>query len=152
MGGDVVADRTVAGLGFDRTGGGFAARGGCNCTDPAERVPRRAGQRGDGTAVGAALIHAAAAFDAGPACTERTVDVSGDGVNRQGIAPRIVLDSLYDGITVNALVIHEPVDDPMLDRQYGGDTPLLTWFNEMVLHGPGKSPSGPTDMRITRMR
>jgi hypothetical protein len=41
----------------------------------------------NGTAVGAALVHAAAAFEAGPDCGQRTVDVSGDGVSDQGSSP-----------------------------------------------------------------
>lgn len=104
---------------------------------PSRQSGLDARQRGDGTAVGSALLHAAAALDAGPDCAARTVDVSGDGVNSQGIAPSVVLEALYDGITVNALVIHETIQDPMLDRSLGGATPLVTWFNDTVLHGPG---------------
>lgn len=98
---------------------------------------RPTGLVADGTAVGSALVHAAAALEAGPACPERTVDVSGDGTNSQGIEPRVVIETLYDGITVNALVIEEPFEDPMLDRRHGGDIPLVAWFSRSVLHGPG---------------
>lgn len=97
---------------------------------PAERAA-------DGTAVGAALVHAAAALAAGPDCRERTVDVSGDGVNSQGVEPATVIEHLYDGVTVNALVIDEPFDDPMLEMRHGGDQPLAAWFMGAVVHGPG---------------
>jgi hypothetical protein len=98
---------------------------------------RSSGLVQDGTAVGSALVHAAAALESGPGCLARTVDVSGDGVNSQGIDPAFVIESLYDGITVNALVIIESYDDPMLDRRYGGDALLATWFSDAVLNGPG---------------
>jgi hypothetical protein len=98
---------------------------------------RSSGLVQDGTAVGSALVHAAAALESGPGCLARTVDVSGDGVNSQGIDPAFVIESLYDGITVNALVIMESYDDPMLDRRYGGDALLATWFSDAVLNGPG---------------
>jgi hypothetical protein len=91
----------------------------------------------DGTAVGAALVHAAAAFASGPDCLARTVDVSGDGRNSQGVEPGIVIDALYDGITVNALIIDSPLEDPMLEIQQGGDQQLASWFEQSVVHGPG---------------
>ncbi|EYD76531.1 identified by similarity to GB.1 [Rubellimicrobium mesophilum DSM 19309] len=98
---------------------------------------RATGAVADGTAVGAALLHAAAALEAGPDCPGRTVDVAGDGVSDQGLEPSDVIGSLYDGITVNALVVEESYDDPMLDRRLGGDTGIAAWFSHVVLHGPG---------------
>ena len=91
----------------------------------------------DGTAVGSALLHAAAMFALGPDCDARTVDVSGDGVNSQGIEPAAVIAQYYDQITVNALIIDRPFDDPMLEIQYGGDLELADWFATDVVHGPG---------------
>ena len=75
----------------------------------------------EGTAVGSALLHAAALLALGPDCAARTVDISGDGVNSEGIEPRSVIATHYDGITVNALIIDKPIDDPMLEIRYGGE-------------------------------
>lgn len=91
----------------------------------------------NGTAVGSALLHAAAMLALGPVCEARTVDVSGDGVNSEGMEPRDVIATHYDGITVNALIIDRPFDDPMLQIQYGGDLELADWFETDVVHGPG---------------
>ena len=98
---------------------------------------RAADSSKDGTAVGSALVHAALALSSGPQCLARTVDVSGDGVNSQGIEPRTVIDTLYDGITVNALIIDRPIEDPMLELRQGGDQQLAAWFEHAVVHGPG---------------
>lgn len=91
----------------------------------------------DGTAVGSALLHAAAMLALGPDCDARTVDVSGDGVNSEGMEPRTVIATHYDQITVNALIIDRPFDDPMLEIRYGGEQELADWFESDVVHGPG---------------
>ena len=90
-----------------------------------------------GTAVGSALLHAAAMLDLGPKCDARTVDISGDGVNSEGLEPNVVIARYYDGITVNALIIDRPFDDPMLEIRYGGEQELADWFETDVVHGPG---------------
>lgn len=92
----------------------------------------------DGTALGAALIHASEAFAAGPDCRERIVDVSGDGVSNLGPEPEAVYRSYpFDGVTVNALVIDTPEEDPFLAARMGYDGELVKWFTSAVLHGPG---------------
>ena len=82
----------------------------------------------DFTAIGAALEYAGAALEEAPACRARTVDVSGDGQINDGPRPAAVYeDALWDGITVNALVI-------------GGAEPgesLGDWFEAHVVRGPG---------------
>lgn len=95
-----------------------------------------AGSAGE-TALGSALVHAAAAFSAGPDCAARTVDVSGDGINSEGVSPEAVIDALYAGITVNALIIDRPIADPMLELRDGGALPIADWFQRAVVHGPG---------------
>lgn len=97
---------------------------------------RAGGLAGDGTAVGAALVHAAAALASAPDCQARTIDVSGDGVSSDGIEPRTVIDGLLGGVTVNALVIDRPLIDPFLEIMQGGDRRLVDWFDEVVVHGP----------------
>ncbi len=80
------------------------------------------------TAVGAALGHAASRLRDGPDCRARTVDVAGDGQINDGPRPAAVYeDALWDGVTVNALVI-------------GGAEPgksLGDWFEAHVVRGPG---------------
>ena len=47
-------------------------------------------------------------------CERRVIDVSGDGVNNEGRAPRAVADSLQAlGYTVNGLVIRGDTPDPV---------------------------------------
>lgn len=47
-----------------------------------------------------------------PPCAARTVDVSGDGENNQGLGPADIYGgSLLDGATVNALIIDRPPCD-----------------------------------------
>jgi hypothetical protein len=82
-----------------------------------------------GTALGAALGHAAAAFAAGPECRARTIDVSGDGIGNEGPEPRAAYRAhpLLGEVTVNALVI-------------GGEragSQLVAWFAEEVIRGEG---------------
>jgi hypothetical protein len=87
------------------------------------------------TAVGSALAYAATALKGAPSCWARTVDISGDGANNQGIRPQIIYGGhLFDGVTVNALVIG--------GAQLKNDGPedeaeLVAWFEAEVLHGPG---------------
>jgi hypothetical protein len=81
-----------------------------------------------GTALGAALGHAWSVLGEAPACRARTVDVSGDGINNEGIRPGHAYASLpFQGVTVNALVIGGEKEDSQ----------LVAWFRREVLHGPG---------------
>ena len=61
------------------------------------------------TAIGEALLLAEASFGAVSDCKRRVVDVSGDGVSNEGIAPHDVWPLLEaGGITVNGLAIEVP--------------------------------------------
>lgn len=84
------------------------------------------------TALGAALVHAAEALQAGPICRARTVDVSGDGLSNSGLGPgQAYASGSFDSVTVNALVITsaEPID-PWQNEE------LVAYFEAEVLHGP----------------
>jgi hypothetical protein len=102
---------------------------------------RAGGAREDGrraragsTALGTALLYAAAALSGAPPCAARTVDVSGDGENNEGIGPADVYGaSLLDGVTVNALI----VDRLRVKAARPEQIPLVAWFEAHVLHGPG---------------
>ncbi len=67
------------------------------------------------TAIGEALHHALRIGDTAPrTCRRRVVDVSGDGVNNEGRAPRTMADALAAmGYTVNGLVIRGDTPDPV---------------------------------------
>jgi len=79
------------------------------------------------TAIGEALMVAAGAFDAAPACARRIIDVSSDGISNEGPAPRAThAEMAQKGITVNALVIEDATS---------GD--LTGYFFENVITGPG---------------
>jgi len=79
------------------------------------------------TAVGEALSYTAAAFDAVPDCTRHLVDLSGDGVSNEGIAPGSVLGDLRRaGVTVNAIAIEQSEPD------------LAAYFYENVIVGEGR--------------
>ena len=87
------------------------------------------------TAVGSALAHAASALEGAPACTARTVDVSGDGQSNAGLRPRQVYASgQLDSVTVNALII---VGADASSNFPGADDKLIAWFRSNVLHGRG---------------
>src|SRR5262249_47104519 len=70
------------------------------------------------TAIGRAMLAAAAAFDRLPEPAERRViDISGDGMANFGISPAIVRDHLAAvGITINGLVIL--TQEPWLEGYY----------------------------------
>ena len=81
------------------------------------RQIRRGGRnwRNYSTAIGEALYHALNVGRTVPVeCERRVIDVSGDGVNNEGRAPRAVADSLQAlGYTVNGLVIRGDTPDPV---------------------------------------
>ncbi|MCA0871009.1 DUF1194 domain-containing protein [Seohaeicola saemankumensis] len=78
------------------------------------------------TAVGEALQHGLAAFDTAGPCARRLIDVSGDGVSNEGIAPGEVHPALRAaGVTVNAIAIEASEPD------------LTAYFYENVITGEG---------------
>lgn len=81
------------------------------------RAIRQSGRdwRNYSTAIGEALEHALEVGRTAPEiCDRRVVDVSGDGVNNEGRAPRAVADALAAlGYTVNGLVIRGDSPDPV---------------------------------------
>lgn len=89
------------------------------------------------TALGTALSFAASMIGQQPHCWVKTIDVSGDGINNIGPAPSQVYPSrAFDAITVNALVIGDPIGAaatvPVDAKQE-----LLRYFETQVIHGPG---------------
>src|SRR5437764_12460148 len=70
------------------------------------------------TAIGSAMLAAAAAFDHVPEpAGHRVIDVSGDGMANFGVAPVTARDSLVKaGITINGLAILS--EEPWLDDYY----------------------------------
>ncbi len=80
------------------------------------------------TALGAALLRAALAFENAPPCDFRKIDVSGDGANNHAFPPGSAYRALdFSGITVNGLVI-------------GGDNDtaaVVEHYRSEVLRGPG---------------
>ncbi len=70
------------------------------------------------TAIGSAMLAAAAAFDRMPeAAGRRVIDVSGDGMANFGVPPATARDELVKaGITINGLAILS--EEPWLDEYY----------------------------------
>ncbi len=90
--------------------------------------------RDGSTALGTALVYAAAVLSSSPPCAAQTVDVSGDGENNQGLGPADAYgSSLLDGVTVNALI----VDRLRVKAIRPEEIALVAWFQAHVLHGPG---------------
>lgn len=78
------------------------------------------------TAIGEALAVSRAAFGAVPHCRRKVIDVSGDGVSNEGIAPAGQRSALRAaGITVNALAIETDQTD------------LTAYFFENLIVGEG---------------
>jgi hypothetical protein len=78
------------------------------------------------TAMGAAMQFGAASMENGPYCLRRTLDISGDGMNNDGIGPAQAREApAFDLTTVNGLVI-------------GRNGALLArYYRQFVIHGPG---------------
>ena len=92
--------------------------------DQISRAPRE--WRNFSTAIGEALIFSGDVFDDVADCGRRVIDVSGDGVSNEGIAPTRVHGSLNKlNITVNALVIE------------GEESDLTAYYWENVITGEG---------------
>lgn len=78
------------------------------------------------TAIGEALQVALDSFDEVPECLARTIDVSGDGVSNEGVAPQEIWPALRAAeVTVNALAI---------ESDFAG---LTQYFRGNVITGPG---------------
>lgn len=89
----------------------------------------------EATALGQALAFASALMARSPDCSAKTLDVSGDGRNNDGVGPDKAYDNFpYDGITVNGLAI----------RSLGFSTGAFTsapvdiqaYFETEVIRGP----------------
>ncbi|MDJ0631225.1 MAG: DUF1194 domain-containing protein [Rhodobacter sp.] len=78
------------------------------------------------TALGYALGFAASVFADAPRCLFKTLDVSGDGVNNDGFAPRLAYENFpLDEVTVNGLSIGGQEDD------------LAGYYRRELIKGPG---------------
>ncbi|MFP4238542.1 MAG: DUF1194 domain-containing protein [Rhodosalinus sp.] len=78
------------------------------------------------TAVGYALGYASTLFAEGPACDQRVLDVSGDGIGNDGFEPMHAYRHFpFAGITVNGLAVG------------GHDPQVLDYYMFDLRHGPG---------------
>lgn len=85
------------------------------------------------TAIGFALGYSAGLLDRAPVCSAKTIDISGDGVNNDGFAPRDAYAAFdLDGVTVNGLVIDVPEDAPLR----AGQLDLMSYYAQNVIRGP----------------
>jgi Protein of unknown function (DUF1194) len=105
----------------------------------AERLLTQPRPFAERTAIGVALEFGMAMFPRNPhKGARRTIDVSGDGTNTNGIFPSIVRDrAAAAGITINALVILSPEPmpwNPLHTHPPGG---LQLYFEKNVIGGPG---------------
>lgn len=91
--------------------------------DRIRRHPRSAGTQP--TAIGNALTFGYALLTEAPICDEWTIDLSGDGINNDGMSPaRAYNDRDWTGITVNALAI-------------GRELQMRTYYQRSVIRGFG---------------
>ena len=78
------------------------------------------------TALGFALLFGGRELERRGDCRNRTLDLSGDGTNNDGVAPEVARrDYPLDGITVNGLVIGANV------------VTLGRYYQQFVIQGPG---------------
>ncbi len=78
------------------------------------------------TALGFAMGFAAGVMRRAPDCLFQTIDVSGDGVNNDGFAPRLAYSNFpLDEVTVNGLAIG------------GQDDDLFRYYRDELIKGPG---------------
>jgi len=78
------------------------------------------------TAVGEAIALALPYFSIVEDCERHVIDISGDGISNEGIAPRDLWPELAAaGVTVNAMVIEDDSFD------------LSGWYESSVITGPG---------------
>ena len=89
------------------------------------------------TGIGAAMLYAADLFARGPACAERTLDISGDGQNNDWPRPEDArVSEGLAGITINGLVIGAdfPIDHELNPNRMGA---LTNYYRNRVIKGPG---------------
>ena len=90
--------------------------------DAVDAAPRA--WRNFSTAIGAALAFTSAQFGPVSDCKRRVIDVSGDGISNEGIAPETLRSDLWQqGFTVNGLAIEGTAED------------LTTYYWEHVIAG-----------------
>jgi hypothetical protein len=78
------------------------------------------------TALGFALLFGGRSLEQRPDCERRTLDLSGDGTNNDGVSPEVARrDFPMDGITVNGLVIGANV------------ATLARYYQQFVIQGEG---------------
>lgn len=78
------------------------------------------------TAIGYALGYAAGIFAQAPPCLFQTLDISGDGINNDGFAPRLAYANFpLNDVTVNGLTIGGAADD------------LAGYYRRELIKGPG---------------
>ena len=81
------------------------------------------------TALGHALGHASTVLRRAPDCTQRTIDISGDGKNNEGFGPAEAYAAFpLQEVTVNALVLNA--------GEFEAETDLIDWFAAEVIRGP----------------
>ena len=78
------------------------------------------------TSVGEALGYAASLLSRGPQCDRRVIDMSGDGINNYGYAPKFAYRHFpLQDVQVNGLVV------------LGDDPEVEAFYRREVVHGPG---------------
>ncbi len=78
------------------------------------------------TALGKAVEFGARLFGSAPPCARRVIDVSGDGVNNDGVGPEYFRErGLFEGMTINGLVIDGATPSP------------VPYYRQHVVQGPG---------------
>lgn len=93
------------------------------------------GMRSGRTGLGAAMLFARDMLQSREHCGALTLDLSGDGMNNNGILPARVRPKMdAAGITVNALVIEPGLRDLNYDGAGGGQ--LRAYFEQRVITGP----------------
>lgn len=87
------------------------------------------------TAMGTALDFGAAMLRQQSHCWQQTIDVSGDGTNNIGLAPKDVYrNPTFDRITVNALVVGNPANTAE-DGSALSPEALRRYYEAQVIHG-----------------
>ena len=78
------------------------------------------------TAIGFALLFGGQALAERTDCARRTLDISGDGTNNDGVSPEMARrEAALAGVTVNGLVIGATV------------VTLSRYYRQFVIQGPG---------------
>lgn len=81
------------------------------------------------TAMGYALGYGAGLMRRAPDCARQVIDISGDGVNNEGFAPRIAYGAFpFHGVQVNGLAIAVPGEEGRA---------LLSFYLDEIRLGPG---------------